>query len=143
MVDWIARQFIASVRWLEWLLALAVLGGTVVYAIESWPVMTGMDWGASETFDELVYRVLLIVIGLELVRTLIMHDLSAVLELLAFVITRRVLKPEIDSLDIVLAILAFVALLAARRYLLSAPSQGEPVHAENSAHAGHIPGSKR
>jgi hypothetical protein len=59
----------------------------------------------------------LVVVGLELVRMLILHDLAALLELLGFIIARKVLRPDIVTLDIVLAALAFVALLAARRYL--------------------------
>ena len=38
-----------------------------------------------ETFYELIGRILLLVIGVELIRTLVTHDLTAVLELLAFV----------------------------------------------------------
>lgn len=81
-----------------------------------------MDWQLSQTFYDLIYRVLLLVIGLELVRTLVLHDLIAILELLAFVIARKMLKPDILALEIVLAVAAFVALLAARRYLLVAPA---------------------
>ena len=89
-----------------------------------------MDWQLTETFYELIYRVLLMVIGLELVRMLIVHDLTAVLELLAFVTARKVLKPEIEAIDIVLAIIAFVALLGARRYFLGTQSykQKENTH---------------
>lgn len=115
---WIPKQFIAIVLWMERLLALSVLVGIVIYGIGSAVLLTGLDWKFTETFYELIYRVLLMVIGLELVRMLIVHDLSAVLELLAFVTARKVLKPEIEAIDIVLAVIAFVALLGARRYFL-------------------------
>jgi hypothetical protein len=68
-----------------------------------------MDWRLTETFYELIYRVLLLVIGVELVRTLVTHDLRAVLELLAFVVARKMLKPDLGVLDILLSVLAFVA----------------------------------
>ena len=115
---WIPKQFIAIVLWMERLLALSVLVGIVIYGIGSAVLLTGLDWKFTETFYELIYRVLLMVIGLELVRMLIVHDLSAVLELLAFVTARKVLKPEIEAIDIVLAVIAFVALLGARRSFL-------------------------
>jgi hypothetical protein len=39
------------------------------------------------------------------------------LELVAFVIARKLLKPDPTALDILLSVAAFVALLAARRFL--------------------------
>ncbi|HNT30220.1 MAG TPA: hypothetical protein PKL83_04690 [bacterium] len=48
---------------------------------------------------------------------LIVHDLVAVLELLAFVIARKLLKPDVGALDILISVTAFVMLLAARKYL--------------------------
>ena len=125
MIDRISLQLRRLVKWFERLLALAELGGVVVYGIGSVQVIAGMDWRTTETFYELIYRVLLLGIGLELVRMLVVHDLMAVLELLAFVIARKMLKPDLAAVDIVLAVLAFVALLAARRFLFAAPSPQE------------------
>lgn len=117
----IAQVYARLVKWFELLLALGVLIGVVAHTFSSGMVLSDMDWRLTETFYELIYRVLLLVIGLELVRMLVVHDLMAILELLAFVIARKMLKPDIVALDIVLAVLAFVALLAARRYLLTIP----------------------
>ena len=69
----------------------------------------------------MIYRVLILVIGVELIRTLVTHDLGAVLELLAFVIARKLLKPDLSALDILLSVSAFVVLLVARRYFLRLP----------------------
>lgn len=112
--------------WTERFLALVILGGVFGFGIASANALAAMDWRLTETFYELVYRVLLLVIGVELARTLITHDLRAILELLAFVIARKMLKPDLDVLDILLSVLAFVALLAANRYLLPPPEAGEP-----------------
>ena len=138
MINRISLQFRDLVRWSERLLALAVLGGAVVYGIGSAQVMAGMDWHTTETFYELIYRVLLLVIGLELVRMLVVHDLMSVLELLAFVIARKMLKPDLVAVDIVLAVLAFVALLAARRFLFAAlsPQDNEKTTPVNDARGG-------
>jgi hypothetical protein len=122
-MDRIASQYSWVVRWLERILALAVLSGIVIYAVGSAQVLIGMDWRSSETIYELIYRVLLLVIGLELVRMLVVHDLLAVLELLAFVIARKMLKPDLVATDILLVVLAFVALLGARRFLTVAASK--------------------
>lgn len=129
--DGIAQSYAQIVKWFERLLALGVLIGVIAHTVFSVIVLSGMDWRHTETFYDLVYRVLLLVIGLELVRMLVVHDLMAILELLAFVIARKMLKPDIVALDIVLAVSAFVALLAARRYLLAAPAS--PPHTEDDA----------
>ena len=73
---------------LERLLAFGILLGVVVFAFQSTIALTGMDWRSTEVFYELMYRVLLLVIGVELIRTLVTHDLMAVLELLAFVVAQ-------------------------------------------------------
>ena len=108
-----------AVRWLERGLALAMLVGVLIAAVNGGITMTQMDWTAKETFYELIYRVLLLVIGLELVRMLVTHSLAAVLELLAFVIARKMLKPDLTAIDIILSVVAFVTLLAGRRYFTS------------------------
>lgn len=102
------------IRIIEYVLAFTVLVGVVIASIGAVQTLATMDWTKTETFYELIYRVLLLVIGLELVRMLIAHSLSAVLELIAFVIARKMLKPDITSFDIALSVAAFVALIVAR-----------------------------
>src|SRR5262249_33558849 len=111
--------------WIERILALVILGGVLVFGLGSTQTMAAMDWRQTETFYELIYRVLLLAIGVEVVRTLLTHELKAILELLGFVVARKMLKPDLAVLDILLSVLAFVALLAANRFLLSTPSPPE------------------
>jgi hypothetical protein len=49
------------------------------------------------------------------------------LELLAFVVARKMLKPELETVDILLGVAAFDGLLAARRFFLApfAPLRNE------------------
>jgi ABC-type multidrug transport system permease subunit len=108
----------------ERLLALAILVGVIVFAFQSGTMMAAMSWNSTETFYEFIYRVLLLVIGVELMRTLVTHDLNAILELLALVVARKMLKPELAALEIFLAAGAFVGLLVARRFLLPEPASG-------------------
>src|SRR5262245_6738647 len=115
--------------WIEQLLALVILGGVLVFGLRSTQTLAAMDWRLTETFYELIYRVLLLVIGVELVRTLVTHELRAILELLAFVVARKMLKPDLTVLDILFSVLAFVALIAANHYWLSpsvTPESEEP-----------------
>jgi hypothetical protein len=123
--DQISGYYKTIALWIERLAALVILGGVVAFARGSVQTLIAMDWRATETFYELIYRVLLLVIALELVRTLVTHDLRAILELLAFVVARKMLKPDLNVLDILLCVLAFVALLAANYWWLSKPLQLE------------------
>lgn len=113
----IINWYIHIVQIFEMILALVVLCCVVVFAAGSLFELTGMNWKVTTTFYELIYRVLLMVIGLELVRMLLTHEIFAVLELLAFVIARKMLMPDLTTIDIVLAVVAFVSLLAARTFL--------------------------
>lgn len=109
---------------MERVLAVAILAGVAVFAVFSVQVLVGMDWGDTETFYEMVYRVLLMVIGVELARTLLTHDLEAILELLAFVVARKMLKPDVSAPDILMSVVGFSVLLAARFYWLGRKSGG-------------------
>src|SRR5262245_11702563 len=125
----ISSYFTTIAVWIERLLALVILGGILVFGLRSTPTLAATDWRLTETFYELIYRVLLLVIGVELIRTLVTHELRALLELLAFVVARKMLKPDLAVLDILLSVLAFVALLAANRFWLSTsvpPKSKEP-----------------
>lgn len=129
------------VLWMEKILAFAILVSVIVAAIKGGSHLAGLDWSGKDTFYELIYRTLLLVIGLELVRMLITHSLSAVLELLAFVIARKMLKPDLTSVDIILSVVAFVVLLAGRKYLMSRtcyePGELNPVDDGNMAQNAH------
>jgi len=105
---------------IERLLALGVLAASIYFAFQSTFALMELDWRSTDAYYELIYRVLLIVIGVELIRTLVTHDLMAILELIAFVVARKMLKPDVTSLDILVGATAFVVLLAARRFLLPA-----------------------
>ena len=114
---------------IERLLALVILGGVLVFGLRSAQALAAMDWRLTETFYELIFRVLLLAIAVELIRTLVTHELRAILELLAFVVARKMLKPDLTVLDILFSVLAFVALIAANHYWLSTsatPESEEP-----------------
>ena len=108
-------------NWLERGLACAIFVGVIAFGFGSAIALAGMDWRDTATFYELIYRVLLLVIGVELIRTLVTHNLGAVLELLAFVIARKLLKPDLSALDILLSVSAFAILLVTRRFFLRLP----------------------
>lgn len=114
----VARFWILVSLWMEKFIAVATVVAVTVYGLHSVQVLIVMDWSATETFYEFINRTLIAVIGLELVRMLVSHSIGAVLEMLAFVIARKMLKPDLSSVDIALSAGSFVALMAARHYLM-------------------------
>ncbi len=121
----IAKMQSKVIRWsrrtstlLERLLASAIVVAVIIFTMASFFVLVEMNWQEAETFYELIYRALVLVIGVELARTLLTHDLNAILELLCFVVARKMLTPEITSTDIILSVMAFTILLFGKRYLL-------------------------
>lgn len=108
---------------LERVVAAVVLIAVCMYCVASVNVMLEMDWSQTETLYELIYRALVAVIGLELVRMLVTHSLASVVELIAFIISRRMLKQDMTSLDIATNVVALVTLLIARYYFMHEDSK--------------------
>ena len=107
------------VKWCERVIALALLLGVICFFLATLRMALGLDWSSMATMHEIGQRVLLITIGMELVRTLISHELSSLVNLMSFVIARRMLEPQTVFWEIPLGVAAFVALMATRRYLLN------------------------
>lgn len=113
--------------WSERVLAISILMGMAVFFYGSLSMMGNENWANVDTLYDLINRILLLVICLELIRTLLTHELEAVLELLAFVVARKTMKPDLTVIDILLCSISFVILLAARKYLSRKPQPLEIV----------------
>ncbi|MFA6600580.1 MAG: hypothetical protein WC352_00750 [Candidatus Omnitrophota bacterium] len=122
-----SNQFISLIiKWIEKILAVAVVLAVMIYIGLSASGFMAANWHEKEIFYELIYRVLLVTIGLELARMLVTHSFIAILELLAFVVARKMLKPDITSVDVVLGVVSFVALLAANYYFVTPLLKPDP-----------------
>jgi hypothetical protein len=107
------------VGWCERIIALALLFAVLCFFLATLRMALGLDWNSMATLHELGQRVLLMTIGLELVRTLISHELGSLVNLLSFVIARRMLEPQTAFWEVPLGVASFAALMATRRYLLN------------------------
>ncbi|KAF1081757.1 MAG: hypothetical protein GQF41_2097 [Candidatus Rifleibacterium amylolyticum] len=111
--------------WSERVLAISILMGMAVFFYASLRMVGTEDWAQVDSLYDLINRILLLVICLELIRTLLTHELEAVLELLAFVVARKTMKPDLTVTDILLCSISFVILLAARKFLSRKENQSE------------------
>jgi len=107
------------VVWSERIIALALLLAVICFFLATIRTAFGLDWNSMATLHEIGQRVLLMTIALELVRTLISHELASLVNLLSFVIARRMLEPQTPFWEVPLGVAAFAALMATRRYLLN------------------------
>jgi len=106
----------------ERIIALSLLLAVICFFLATLRMALGLDWSSLTTLHEIGQRVLLMTIALELVRTLIWHELSSIVNLLSFVVARRVLEPQTAFWEVPLGVLAFAVLMATRRYLLNGSS---------------------
>ncbi len=106
------------VKYIEIFLAFFVILSVVFFVINSIQLLVLADWHSKDTFYELIYRILLATVGLEMARMLVTHNFLSILELMAFVVARKMLKPDTTTLDVSLGILSFVLILAANKYLI-------------------------
>lgn len=112
------------VKWCERIIALALLVGVLCFFLATVRIALGLEWGSMATLHEMGQRVLLMTIAMELVRTLVSHELSSLVNLMSFVIARRMLEPETAFWEIPLGVAAFAALAATKRYLLTGLPEG-------------------
>lgn len=110
-------------KWIEKVLAVIVIFGVSVYILVSISTFVQADWSNTDTLYLLIKDVLAVVIGIELVRMLVTHNFISILELLAFVVARKMLNPEITTFDAFLGVISFVILLGAYFYLI-VPNKG-------------------
>jgi hypothetical protein len=115
------------VMWCERIIALALLLGVVCFFLATLRIGLEFDWGSMATLHEVGQRILLMTIGLELVRTLISHELASLVNLMSFVIARRMLEPQTAFWEVPLGVAAFAALMATRRYLMNGASENPEV----------------
>jgi len=71
-----------------------------------------------DALQKIILNVLLIAIAAELGLLLLFHRTSAAIEVIIFVIARKIVTPEITSLDLLLSVAALCGLLVARFYFL-------------------------
>lgn len=71
-----------------------------------------------DALQKIIQNVLLVAIAAELGLLLLFHRTSSAIEVIIFVIARKIVSPEISSLDLLLGVAALCGLLVARFYYL-------------------------
>ncbi len=110
-------------HWLEILIAVLVIAFVVIGGIAIVQNVIGMDFshlGGTEfyhTFEGLLSNVLLIIIGIELAILLIRRSPESLVEVMFFVVARKMLVMSHQIWDLVIGVAAIAGLFAVRKYL--------------------------
>lgn len=119
---------------IELFLAAITFVAVCLYIVRSVGVLIELDWSQTETLQIFIKRMLDAIIGIELMRMLLYHSIGSVLELLAFIIARKMLYPDLTSIDLLLNTGAFILLMTARRFLMEKKFYIEDKPVESSHH---------
>ena len=103
------------------LLAAAVLA-TYDTLVRDFPkLLTPMD--EYKVLQDLISNILLIAIAAELALLLLFHRTSSAVEVIIFVIARKIVTPQISALELLLSVAALAGLLIVRFYYLPGKSK--------------------
>lgn len=99
---------------LEFVLGVIVVAGSMWYLFTGLIELFALQLDPINAFNEFIHLLLAVIIGFEVARILITHNLLAIIEILGFVMARKVLSPETTAEDILIVIISFAILVAAR-----------------------------
>jgi len=108
------------------LILIAAAIATVEIVIRDFPLL----WRQASEYDalhQIIQNILLVAIAGELALLLLFHRTSAAVEVLIFVIARKMVTPGISGLELLLGTAALAALIVVRFYYLSGKRDGEVV----------------
>lgn len=100
---------------IEKFLAFVILSAIIIFIIHRTLTADISQAYSVQFIQQLISDVLLMLLGLEVVRLLIVPSVQAALELLIFVVARKTLTPDITSTDLILDIVAFAILIIINR----------------------------
>jgi hypothetical protein len=108
------------------LILVAAAIATVEIVIRDFPLL----WQQASEYDalyQIIQSILLVAIACELALLLLFHRTSAAIEVLIFVVARKMVTPGLSGFELLLGTAALVALIVVRFYYLSGKQGTEVV----------------
>jgi len=126
------RSVRESLHWLEAMIAFGAIAVVLVGGGQLLWIVAGLSCPANmqefvQVFEELLSGLLLLIVGVEVALVLILRRPENLIEIMFFVIARKVLIKTHHVYELLIAVVAIGALFAIRKYLMvdSRKSQGE------------------
>lgn len=93
---------------MESILTLAVFCAVVYFSLNTAIDFLDKDWSTTSVMYDFISFILLILLGFELMRLILVHSITVVMELMLLIIARKMLYPEIVALDLLYCVMAFL-----------------------------------
>jgi len=105
------NYFQKFIKFFELLLAALILLAVLYFGFNGTYDFLVRDWSSTATFYEFIAFVLLLLVGVELIRLIVLHSITTVLELMILIVARKMLSPDLDSLGIIISVVALAILV--------------------------------
>lgn len=101
---------------IELVLAGIVIIGVIFSLIQQAPRLISLDWSQTATFIEFIQVLLYLAVGVELARLLASYNINTVIELMVFVLARKVLLFDESPFALIAIVFSTVLLFGARYF---------------------------
>jgi len=124
--NWIARSEIKTVRTIEYVLAgvmifVVIWGLTQLLISIPWSALAYDQSDLHKLIAQILSDILLLVVGMEFAILLIHRKIEYLIDVVLFVVARKMLIASHSSTEILLGVVAIAGLYAVRKYLLICP----------------------
>ena len=92
----------------EGVLALVMFFAVLYFSFNTGESFLYKDWSSTSVMNEFISFILLVLLGFELIRLILVHSITVVMELMLLIIARKMLYPEIVALDLLYCVVAFL-----------------------------------
>jgi len=103
-------------------LAVVIVVAAAIAAVDilirDFPQLWGRTGNEYDVLHHVIQSILLVAIAAELGLLLLFHRAGAAIEVIIFVVARKMVSPDISGVELLLGTASLVALVAARRYFI-------------------------
>jgi len=92
----------------EIILAIIIVFAVAYFGFHAGLTFLSMDWSNMAAMYQFISYILLILLGIEVARLILVHSITVVMELMLLIIARKMLYPDITALDLLYCAIAFV-----------------------------------
>lgn len=122
MEDKITNSIMAFTKWMELILALSIIIAVIISTKDIFIIMkqiySARQMELYNLFNNFLSHILLLIIGLELIETLITHTPSSIIDIMLFAIARKMLIHSSNAYELLVGAIAIAILFATRRFLI-------------------------